>query len=54
MTGPNYQTMLTNKKATVRMRVAEEAPLDVVKSLLNDPNKRVRRHAEKRVKDAKG
>jgi len=53
MTGPNYQTMLTNKKATVRMRVAEEAPLEIVKSLLQDANKRVRRHAELRIKEAK-
>lgn len=51
MAGPNYASMINNKKATVRMRVAMEAPLDVVKQLLADANKRVRCAAEKRVKE---
>ena len=55
MTTPNFETMMKNKKATVRLRVALEAPLDVVHKLLGDTNKRVRRAAERRIKEgAKG
>lgn len=51
MTTPNYETMMQNKKANVRLRVVLEAPLSVVQRLLNDQNKRVKRAAEKRVKE---
>jgi hypothetical protein len=51
MTTPNYETMMQNKKANVRLRVVHEAPLTVVQRLLNDGNKRVKRAAEKRVKE---
>ena len=51
MTGPNYTSMIQNKKVTVRMRVAQEAPVDLVKQLLQDANKRVRRAAEKRIRE---
>jgi hypothetical protein len=51
MPGPNYVTMIQNKKATVRLRVALEAPADLVKQLLQDPNKRVKRAAEKRLRE---
>ncbi|MBI5496378.1 MAG: hypothetical protein HY904_15250 [Deltaproteobacteria bacterium] len=53
MTTPNYETMAHNKKANVRLRVAAEAPLALVQTLLADPNKRVKRAAEKRVKEGK-
>ena len=46
-----FELGLGNKKASVRMRVALEAPLDVVKRLLSDANKRVKRAAERRVKE---
>ena len=51
MPGLNYTSMLQNKKNSVRIRVAAEAPLEVVKQLLADTNKRVRRAAEKRVRE---
>lgn len=51
VSGPNYETMIANKKATVRIRVAREAPLTLVHRLLQDTNKRVKRAAEKRVKE---
>jgi hypothetical protein len=51
MTNPNFETMIKNKKATVRLRVALEAPLEVVHKLTGDPNKRVRRAAERRLKE---
>jgi hypothetical protein len=51
MSGPNYDAMINNKKANVRIRVAQEGPIDVVKKLLTDSNKRVRRTAEARLKE---
>ncbi|MEW5852291.1 MAG: hypothetical protein AB2A00_26105 [Myxococcota bacterium] len=51
MSGPNYETMIANKKASVRLRAAQEGPLEVAKQLLGDPNKRVKRAAERRVKE---
>ena len=50
VSGPNYTTMIANKKANVRLRAAKEAPLDLVQPLLQDGNKRVKRAAELRVK----
>ena len=55
MAGPNYASMIANKKVNVRLRAALEAPVELVTALLKDANKRVRRAAAQRLGEgAKG